>query len=113
MRFTTSCPYVWARPVRRHTVEELIFWGCTEEPADGPSVIALIREVKSGTHLAHIVPTCARTRHSGNPTQNGLYGRGDASASAPQEVHLVGPVHFPGLASERNQGADKPPNVCR
>ena len=34
-----------------------------ERPTDGPSVIALIREVKSGTQLAHTVPACARTRH--------------------------------------------------
>jgi hypothetical protein len=33
-----------------------------------------------------------------------LYDRGDPSP--PQEVHLVGPVHVPGLASERNQSAD-------
>ena len=28
-----------------------------------PPVIALIREVRSGTQLAHTVPACARTRH--------------------------------------------------
>ena len=32
--------------------------------------------------------------------------RGDASASAPQEVHLVCPVHFPSFVSERNQSTD-------
>src|SRR5580693_10147361 len=101
------------RGVSRSSGKSKDFGACTEEPADGPSVIAVIREVKPGTQLAHTVPACARTRHSGNRSQNGLYGRGDASASAPQEIHLVGPVHFPGLASERNQGADEPPNVCR
>jgi hypothetical protein len=33
-----------------------------------------------------------------------LYDR--AAPSPPQEVHLVGPVHIPGLASERYQSAD-------
>lgn len=37
----------------------------------------------------------------------------DASPSAPQKVHLVGPVHFSNHASERNQRPDEAPNVCR
>ena len=51
------------------------------------------------------------------PAEHGQVTRGVptsfASASAPQEVHLAGPVHFPGLANKRNQSADQPPNVCR
>jgi hypothetical protein len=57
-------------------------------------------ESASGTQLAHRVPR--RRQHPRSRSHVVLYDHGDASASAPQEVHLVGPVYFPGLASERN-----------
>jgi len=47
----------------------------------------------------------------GNRSQVVWYDRADPSA--PQEVHLVGPVHIPRLASESNQSADQSSNVCR
>ena len=42
-----------------------------------------------------------------------LWDRVFVLASAPQEVHLVGPAHSPNLASEQNQCPDEAPNVCR
>ncbi len=49
----------------------------------------------------------------GRSVLDDAFAAADASASAPQEVHLLAPVHSPGLVHQRNKGTHQPSNVRR
>lgn len=81
------------------------------------SQIAVSTDLESSENLARNSHTetfaLARNTAAENLPKFVLCDHGEASASAPQEVHFIGPVHFPGFASQRDQRPYQAPNVCR